>query len=88
MLDDFFMETLNSTHQSLRQMVMAGVRFGVPIPAFSAAISYYDSYRAPVLSANVIQGQRDFFGAHTYQRVDKEGVFHFDWQEGVEYRLD
>lgn len=88
MLDDFFMDTLNSTHQSLRQMVMAGVRFGVPIPAFSAAISYYDSYRAPVLSANVIQGQRDFFGAHTYQRVDKEGIFHFDWQEGVEYRLD
>ncbi|MGX7349206.1 NADP-dependent phosphogluconate dehydrogenase [Dolosicoccus paucivorans] len=88
MLDDFFMDTLNSTHQSLRQMVMVGVRFGVPIPAFSAAISYYDSYRAPVLSANVIQGQRDFFGAHTYQRVDKEGIFHFDWQEGVEYRLD
>ena len=88
MLDGFFLNTLNDSHGSLRQMVMMGVRFGVPLPAFSAALSYYDAYRSPVLSANIIQGQRDFFGAHTYQRIDQEGIFHFDWQEGVEYRLD
>ena len=51
----------------------------MPIPAFSSAISYYDSYRSERLPANIIQAQRDYFGAHTYERVDKAGTFHFDW---------
>ena len=49
---------------------------GIPVPTFSAAIAYYDSYRSAVLPANLIQAQRDYFGAHTYKRTDKEGVFH------------
>ncbi|NWK72668.1 NADP-dependent phosphogluconate dehydrogenase, partial [Bacillus paramycoides] len=49
------------------------------VPAFSAAISYYDSYRTATLPANLLQAQRDYFGAHTYKRVDKEGTFHTKW---------
>jgi 6-phosphogluconate dehydrogenase len=51
----------------------------VPVPCFSSAIAYYDGYRAENLPANLIQAQRDFFGAHTFERVDKEGSFHNDW---------
>jgi 6-phosphogluconate dehydrogenase len=51
----------------------------VPIPAFSSALSYFDSYRTARLPANMIQAQRDYFGAHTYERVDKPGVFHTEW---------
>ena len=53
---------------------------GVPVPAFSSALAYYDSYRSAVLPANLLQAQRDFFGAHTYRRVDREGVFHTNWE--------
>ena len=51
----------------------------IPVPTFGAAVAYYDSYRAAVLPANLIQAQRDYFGAHTYKRTDKEGVFHTEW---------
>ena len=56
---------------------------GIPIPCFSSALSYYDSYRSERLPANLLQGQRDYFGAHTYERVDKERgqFFHIDWPE-------
>ena len=53
----------------------------VPVPGFSAAISYYDSYRAPVLPANLTQAQRDYFGAHTYERTDRDGIFHYTWYD-------
>ena len=52
---------------------------GVPVPAISSALNYFDSFRGERLSSNMIQAQRDYFGAHTYQRIDKEGVFHTDW---------
>jgi 6-phosphogluconate dehydrogenase len=52
---------------------------GVPIPAFSSALTYFDSYRTAQLPANLIQAQRDYFGAHTYQRADRAGTFHTDW---------
>lgn len=52
------------------------VQNGIPVPTFSAAVAYYDSYRSAVLPVNLIQAQRDYFGAHTYKRIDKEGVFH------------
>ena len=65
--------------QALRDVVAYAVQNGIPIPTFSAAIAYYDSYRAAVLPANLIQAQRDYFGAHTYKRTDKEGVFHTEW---------
>ena len=61
--------------------VATGVRNGVPTPGFSASVNYYDSYRSENLPANLIQAQRDYFGAHTYERKDKEGIFHTQWVE-------
>jgi 6-phosphogluconate dehydrogenase len=55
------------------------VELGLPVPSFSAALSYFDGYRRGRLPANLLQAQRDYFGAHTYQRLDQEGVFHTDW---------
>ena len=55
------------------------VRLGIPTPAFAAALAYYDGYRSERLPANLLQAQRDYFGAHTYHRIDREGVFHSDW---------
>ena len=65
------------------------VRTGVPVPGFAAALSYYDTIRAPRTNAALTQGLRDFFGAHTYRRVDKEGTFHTNWStDGAEVRED
>ena len=60
-------------------VVAKAIQLGIPVPAFSSALCYYDSYRRARLSANMIQAQRDYFGAHTYLRTDKEGVFHTEW---------
>ena len=60
-------------------MIATAVRLGIPTPAFSAALAYYDGYRSARLPANLLQAQRDYFGAHTYQRIDRPGVFHSDW---------
>jgi 6-phosphogluconate dehydrogenase len=60
-------------------VVSEAIRLGLPVAAFSSAISYYDSYRTKTLPANLIQAQRDYFGAHTYQRTDKKGTFHTEW---------
>lgn len=57
------------------------VQAGVPVPTFSSAIAYFDSYRSKRLPANLIQAQRDYFGAHTYERTDREGIFHYSWYE-------
>jgi 6-phosphogluconate dehydrogenase len=83
MLDGFFTKILNQHQQSWREIVSLGVMNGVPMPAFSASLSYYDSYRSPVLPANLLQAQRDFFGAHTYERTDKPAgeFFHTKWPE-------
>lgn len=79
LLTPYFRNVANKYQESLRQIVSYSVMNGIPIPAFSAAISYYDSYRAPLLPANLLQAQRDYFGAHTYSRIDKKGIFHTDW---------
>ena len=79
LLDDYFRDISEKYQQSVRDIVGLSVQAGVPVPAFSSAISYYDSYRSERLPANIIQAQRDYFGAHTYERVDKEGSYHFDW---------
>lgn len=79
LVDDYFKGVTEKYHQSVRDVVSLSVQTGVPVPTFSSAISYYDSYRSERLPANLIQAQRDYFGAHTYERVDNEGVFHFDW---------
>ncbi|XJS11547.1 NADP-dependent phosphogluconate dehydrogenase [Aerococcaceae bacterium WGS1372] len=87
MLDDYFLEIIAKNHTSVRKVLSKSIESGIPAPTFSAAIAYYDSYRSAVLPANIIQAQRDFFGAHTYNRVDKEGTFHFLWNEGKEEEI-
>ncbi len=72
---------LSSNIQEVRDIVALAVQAGVPVPTFSAAITYFDSYRSADLPANLIQAQRDYFGAHTYQRKDKEGTFHYSWYD-------
>lgn len=79
LLDPYFKEIVESYQGGLRQIISSAVQQGIPVPAFSAAISYYDSYRTETLPANLLQAQRDYFGAHTYKRVDKEGTFHTKW---------
>jgi 6-phosphogluconate dehydrogenase len=85
MLDPFFKDLLNRTQQSWRDVVALAVGNGIPVPAFSASLAYYDSYRTERLPANLLQAQRDFFGAHTYERTDKpEGqFFHTEWPEVI-----
>lgn len=81
LLDDYFKEIAEKYQQSVRDVIAVAVQAGVPVPALSSAIAYFDSYRAEKLPANLIQAQRDFFGAHTYERVDEEGIFHYSWYD-------
>ena len=81
LLAPYFKQIADEYQQALRDVVAYAVQNGIPTPTFSAAIAYYDSYRSAVLPANLIQAQRDYFGAHTYKRTDKEGVFHTEWME-------
>jgi 6-phosphogluconate dehydrogenase len=84
LLDEKFAEILNGHANSLRNTVRAFVSSGIPAMCFSSVLAYFDAFRTERLPANLIQAQRDFFGAHTYQRVDKEGTFHTsDWDEQV-----
>lgn len=86
MLDPFFKDILNTHQADWREIVALGVTNGIPVPAFSASLGYYDSYRSARLPANLLQAQRDFFGAHTYERLDKPAgeFFHTDWPDVVE----
>jgi len=79
LLDPFFKDVIDRYHSNWRLAVSQAVQLGIPTPAFSSAIAYYDSYRRDSLPANLLQAQRDYFGAHTYQRTDKEGTFHTEW---------
>ena len=79
LLDDYFKEITDKYQQAVREVVALAVQAGVPVPTFSSAIAYFDSYRSERLPANLIQAQRDYFGAHTYQRTDREGIFHYSW---------
>src|SRR5471030_710476 len=79
LLAPYFKNIADEYQQALRDVVSYAVQNGIPTPTFSAAINYYDSYRSAVLPANLIQAQRDYFGAHTYKRTDKDGVFHTEW---------
>ncbi|WP_394137337.1 NADP-dependent phosphogluconate dehydrogenase [Cytobacillus oceanisediminis] len=81
LLDPYFKEIVESYQDATREIISVAVKNGIPVPCFSAALSYYDSYRTETLPANLLQAQRDYFGAHTYQRVDKEGIFHTNWME-------
>ncbi len=86
LLDDFFRNAVEKAQPSWRRVVATAVELGLPVPSFTAALSYYDGYRQARLPANLLQAQRDYFGAHTYQRIDEEGTFHTDWIR--ERRLD
>ncbi|HEY8804358.1 MAG TPA: NADP-dependent phosphogluconate dehydrogenase [Clostridium sp.] len=79
MLDSYFKDILHSYQKDLRFVVATAVNIGVPVQGFSSAVMYYDSYRSAKLPANLLQAQRDYFGAHTFERVDKEGAFHHEW---------
>ncbi|MGP3781327.1 NADP-dependent phosphogluconate dehydrogenase [Bacillus sp. 4A_MP3] len=81
LLDSYFKNIAESYQGALRQVISLAVAQGVPVPSFSSALAYYDSYRTAVLPANLIQAQRDYFGAHTYERTDKEGIFHTEWMK-------
>lgn len=79
MLDSYFKNILSSYQKDLRYVVSTAVNLGIPVPGFASAIMYYDSYRSANLPANLLQAQRDYFGAHTFERTDKEGSFHNEW---------
>jgi 6-phosphogluconate dehydrogenase len=79
MLDPFFTAAINDGQPHIRRVLHTALDFGIPTPALSWALNYVDSYRQEFLPANLIQGQRDFFGAHTYKRLDREGTFHTEW---------
>ena len=79
LLDKRFRDAINTKQDAWRRVIAVAIQNGIPTPAFSASLAYYDSYRRERLPANLIQAQRDFFGAHTYERIDKPGIFHTEW---------
>ena len=81
LLDDAFRDAVEQRQDAWRFVIQTAVGLGIPVPAISASLAYFDAYRSERLPANLTQAQRDFFGAHTYRRVDKAGVFHSNWQQ-------
>jgi 6-phosphogluconate dehydrogenase len=79
LLDDYFLDITKNYQGAVRDVAALAIQQGVPAPGLTAAITYFDSYRSEVLPANLIQAQRDYFGAHTYERTDREGIFHYTW---------
>lgn len=79
LLDGYFKDIVQNYQDAWREVVMTAVAAGIPVPGFSSSLSYYDTFRSPELPMNLLQAQRDYFGAHTYQRTDKEGIFHTQW---------
>lgn len=81
LLYPYFQKIIQNNQAAWRSVIIAATQLGIPTPAFSAALGYYDSYRRERLPANLLQAQRDYFGAHTYQRLDRPGTFHSEWLE-------
>ncbi|MEE2639142.1 MAG: decarboxylating NADP(+)-dependent phosphogluconate dehydrogenase [Planctomycetota bacterium] len=79
LLNDYFRNAIETSQAAWRKVVSVSSLAGIPVPAFGAALAYYDSYRNGRLPANLLQAQRDYFGAHTYKRTDQDGTFHTDW---------
>ncbi len=79
MLDEYFTQAVETRQADWRLVVQTAIGMGIPVPALSASLSYFDAYRSERLPANLTQAQRDYFGAHTYRRIDREGVFHTKW---------
>jgi 6-phosphogluconate dehydrogenase len=84
MLSEGFKGKLAGLQQNARKTVQTGINAGIPLPAFMASLSYYDSYRSGWLPDNLLQAQRDYFGAHTYERTDRKGTFHTEWNHKQE----
>ena len=81
MLDPYFKEVLERSQNGWRRVISIAIQNGIPVSSFSSALAYFDGYRRERLSANLVQAQRDYFGAHTYKRIDKEGDFHTNWMD-------
>jgi 6-phosphogluconate dehydrogenase len=89
LLVDHFRDPVAAAQDAWRRVIVSATQLGVPVPAFSSALAYYDGYRRARGPASLVQGLRDYFGAHTYRRVDRDGVFHTRWaQDGTEVRTD
>jgi len=88
LLDPYFNDVVRNAQVEWRRVVATAVNGGIPVPAFSSALSYFDGYRRAHLPANLLQAQRDYFGAHTYERIDKpgQGPFHTEWTAGKTQR--
>ena len=82
LMDDQFENRVFAAQPAWRRAVALALGFGIPVPAFSASLAYFDSYRTARLPQNVTQAQRDAFGAHTYERIDKPGAVHTEWLKG------
>ena len=80
LLNPYFKQAVETSQQNWRRAVSTAIQIGIPTPAFNAALTYYDGYRSNRLPHNLLQAQRDYFGAHTYERIDEEGDFHSDWR--------
>ncbi|WP_088102609.1 NADP-dependent phosphogluconate dehydrogenase [Halalkalibacter urbisdiaboli] len=81
LLDSYFQKSVEEYQDAWREVVAEAIKRGIPVPGFASGLAYFDSYRTATLPANLLQAQRDYFGAHTYQRIDKEGTFHTNWME-------
>ncbi len=82
LVDDYFSSVVGQAQSAWRRVVAGAAQYGLPVPGFASALSYYDGLRASRLPAALTQGLRDFFGAHTYRRIDKDdGTFHTLWAE-------
>jgi 6-phosphogluconate dehydrogenase len=79
LLDDAFRAAVEERQQAWRFVVQTAVGLGIPVPALQASLAYFDAYRSERLPANLTQAQRDYFGAHSYRRTDREGSFHTEW---------
>jgi 6-phosphogluconate dehydrogenase len=81
LVSPYFAERIRDYQNGLRKIVCEGIQSGIALPCLSSSLSYYDSYRTGNSNASMLQAQRDYFGAHTYERTDLEGTFHTNWNE-------
>jgi 6-phosphogluconate dehydrogenase len=81
LLEGEIAQLLQAKKQNMRNVIIHAVHMGYPVAGLMAALSYFDAYRSERMPTNLIQAQRDYFGAHTYQRIDEPGVFHTEWNK-------
>ncbi len=79
LMEEYFADTIRNYQTEWRQIIITAIQHGISIPAFTSALAYYDGYRSSELPMNLLQAQRDYFGAHTYERKDRDGIYHTNW---------